>query len=266
MLSALFQLTTISAADIPSIAIMSGACLVYRLAMVYGVLSSLSRALKIKRHEKFIHRTFDTIHYAIATLVGIFALGNRSYGHCFVYARHCHDYFLQNPDGFVLTVLEKLYFYIFFCYYVVDFFFIWTGSEPYVYLVHHIVTLSEVACCVVLQSPVVGLSIMLLHDITDIPLYLAKFCVYIGVNSLAQVFLAIFVISTTYFRIFNYPAIVYLVYQVGWVTEIHQTLYRFQTVGLCVLYGMHLMWEAKIVKVAYRTIVGGTVADSRSDS
>jgi hypothetical protein len=106
---------------------------------------------------------------------------------------------------------------------------------------------------------------MLLHDITDVPLYWGKFMVYVGVNSLAEMFLAVFAISTTYFRIVNFPVIVYLVWAVGWNTEIQQTLYRVQTVCLGLLYGLHLIWEAKIVHVVYRTIVGGAAVDTRSD-
>jgi hypothetical protein len=233
--------------------------------MVYGILGTLGRILKVKKQQKFVHRTFDMIHYTVSALIGVVAVANRPHGHCFAYARNCQDLFVQNPDGFIVSVFEKIYFFVFLSYYAVDFLFLWTASEKVVMFTHHVVTLSEVICCVILQSPVVGLSIMLLHDVTDVPLYFGKFMVYLGQNSIAEIGLAIFAISVTYFRIVNFPIIVYLVYVVGWYTDLHQTLMRFQTGCLCVLYVLHIMWECKIVGIVYRTVLGGKVKDSRSE-
>jgi hypothetical protein len=260
------QTTTISSADIPTIAISSVAFLIYRLIMLYGPLDSVGKALEVKKRSKFINRTFDMIHYIVSSVVGVIAMSHRQYGHCFGYAIHCRDLFFQNPEGFVVTVFEKLYFYIFFSYYAVDLFFIHTSTEKAgIMILHHVLTLSEVVCCVILRSPVVGLSIMLLHDISDVPLYFGKFLIYLGANTAAQFSLAIFAGSITYFRILNYPIIVYYVYAVGWNTEIHQSLMRFQTVCLGVLYGLHIMWQCKIVAVIYHALVGGKVKDVRSD-
>jgi hypothetical protein len=265
LLTNLGQLTTISLADAPMLVLACVAALIYRLAMVYWILYSLANVLKVKKPQKFVHRTFDMIHYTVSALIGVIAIANRPHGHCFAYARNCQDLFVQNQDGFIVSVFEKIYFFVFFSYYAVDCLFLWTASEKLVMYIHHVVTLSEVICCVVLQSPVVGLSIMLLHDVTDVPLYVSKFMVYLGLNSIAQVGLATFAISVTYFRIFNYPIIVYLVYVVGWYTDLHQTLMRFQTCCLCILYGLHIIWECKIIGVVYHAVVGGKVKDSRSE-
>jgi hypothetical protein len=258
-------MTTISSADIPTFAVFSTGFLIYRIAMVFGLLKTMARVLHVKNTHKFVHRTFDLIHYCVASITGILALRSRPYGHCFAYAHNCLDLFYQNPDGFVVTIFEKLYFMLFSCYYAVDFMFICTSSEPFVLALHHVLTLSEVACCVILQAPAVGLSIMLLHDVSDVPLYVGKFLIYLGLNTVAQGFLGIFVLGMTYFRIYNYPIIVYRVYQMGWNTDLHQTLMRFQTVCLVLLYGMHWMWEVKIFGVVSRAIRGGEVRDTRSD-
>jgi hypothetical protein len=65
-----------------------------------------------------------------------------------------------------------MYFMLFLVHYTVDLAFLATVSDRLMFLIHHIVTLSEVAACVFLQSPIVALSIMLLRDITNVPLYL----------------------------------------------------------------------------------------------
>lgn len=258
------QMTTISKADIPLFAGLASVYLVYRLAMVFLILPNIGKALRVKRLNKFVHRTFDMIHYVMGTIIGVLALTQRPYGKCFVYAANCKDFFWQNPNGFELTLFEKIYYMLFCAYYTVDIFFIYTASEPLVILIHHIVTLSEVLNCVVLQSPVVGLSIMLLHDITDTPLYVGKFFVYIG-SSLKDVSLVIFAISCTYFRIFNYPMIVWNVMKVGFKTQIHPYIYYAETVALWILYGLHLMWEYKIFQNVVEIVKGSQIHDNRSD-
>ena len=258
------KMTTISKADIP---LFAGCCVVYlayRLFMVNYILKALGQALKVKRLHKFTHRTFDMIHYVVSSVIGVMALSRRPYGKCFVWAKDCRDMLWQNPEGFELTLFEKLYYMLVFIYYTVDIGFMNTSSEPLMILIHHIVTISEIACCVVLQSPVVGLSIMLLHDITDLPLYLGKFFVYIG-SKLKDVTLAMFAISCTWFRIVNYPIIVYHVYFVGKGTKIYPWLYWTEYALLIVLYGLHLIWQAKIIENLVQVLRGGAIHDNRSD-
>jgi hypothetical protein len=172
----------------------------------------------------------------------------------------------QNPDGFEVSILEKVYFMIFFAYYTVDLLFVWTSSEPALLLCHHIVTLSEVGACVVLQSPVVGLSVMLLHDITDVPLYIGKVLMYLRVQVLPQIMLATFAVSVTWFRIVNFPIVVWNVFVVGRGTEIHPKLYHFETMCLVVLFGMHIFWEVKILRAVKNALKSNEVTDQRSAS
>lgn len=262
--TALNQMTSISKADIPLFAGCCVAYLGYRLFMVNYVLTALGKILKVKRLYKFTHRTFDLIHYITSSVVGVLALGRRPYAKCFAWAMDCRDFLWQNPAGFEVTLFEKIYYMLVFVYYTVDIGFMQTSSEPLMILVHHIVTISEITCCVILQSPVVGLSIMLLHDITDLPLYLGKFFVYLGSRA-KDITLAIFAISCTWFRIVNYPIIVYHVYFVGKGTTIHPWLYWTEYTLLVVLYLLHVIWEAKIFENLIQVLRGGAIHDNRSD-
>lgn len=133
-------------------------------------------------------------------------------------------------------------------------------------VMHHIITLSEITVCIILRSPVVALSIMLLHDVTDVPLYLGKFCVYVKAQSLSALFLGIFALSVTYFRIVNFPVVIWIVAQVGFGTTVHPHLYVFATISLCGLYVMHLIWEYKILEHVAIALKGEEIRDKRSDS
>lgn len=265
VLNELHQMTTVSTSDVPLF--VGGFCvyMIYRLVMVNYVLKRIGRLLGVKCEMKFVHRTFDMIHYIVNTTLGIFALIQRPYGHCFYYAGDCKDFMWQNPSGFELTVFEKIYYIIFFTYYMVDIFFVYTTREPYLMILHHCVTLSEILNCVYLQSPVVGLSIMLLHDITDTPLYIGKVLLYCGSKKVKDYFLVIFGISCTYFRILNYPLIIYNVFRVGYGTKIHPTVYYIEECFLVVLYMMHVFWEYKIYTNVVEVLHGKPIHDNRSD-
>jgi hypothetical protein len=261
------QMTSVSISDIPLFLAVCAGYYCYRHIITNGPLTSMGRALRVKRLHKFVHRSFDALHYLVCATIGVLALAPREYGHCFAYAKNCRGLMYQNPEGFILTVAEKSYFLLFFAYYAVDLAFLGTASDRLMMVIHHIVTLSEVGACVVLQSPVVALSIMLLHDITDVPLYVAKFFVYVRIPALATFFLALFAASVTYFRIVNYPIIVYIVAAVGWGTKIHPVLYAFETSCLGLLYVLHLIWERKILQHVAIAVSGREqVRDRRSDS
>lgn len=259
------QMTTISTADIPIFICSFFAYMIYRLIMVKYVLKKIGTLLNVKFPIKFVHRAFDMIHYISDTILGTLALAQRPYGHCFYYAGDCKDFMWQNPNGFELTVFEKIYYIVFFTYYSVDVFFVYTTREPYLMILHHFVTLSEIVHCVYLQSPVVGLSIMLLHDITDTPLYMGKVLLYCRSKYLKDYCLVIFGISCTYFRIINYPMIVYNVFQVGYGTLIHPTVYYIEESFLVVLYLMHVYWEYKIFTNVVEVFRGKPIHDNRSD-
>jgi hypothetical protein len=265
-LAALDKITSISARDIPLFFAVCVGYYCYRVALIQGPLTSLGRALKVKRLQKFVHRTFDALHYLIGATIGVIAMLHRPYGHCFAFAKNCHEYMRQEPDGFLVTVGEKIYHTLFYVYYIVDLFFMGTNTDRFMLMLHHAVTLSEITICIILQSPVVALSIMLLHDVTDVPLYLAKLCVYVKAQALSAAFLAIFAIAVSYFRIVNFPIIIWVVAKVGLGTSIHPYLYAFATGSLGVLYGMHLVWEYKILQHVAIALRGEEIRDKRSDS
>lgn len=103
--------------DIPLFLAVCAGYYCYRIALVHGPLTALGRALKVKRLQKFIHRTFDALHFLISATIGIVAMIHRPYGHCFAFAKNCEGYMHQEPGGFSLTVAEKVYHMVFYVYY-----------------------------------------------------------------------------------------------------------------------------------------------------
>jgi hypothetical protein len=105
---------------------------------------------------------------------------------------------------------------------------------------------------------------MLLHDITDVPLYIGKVLMYLNVTVIPQICLATFAISVTWFRIVNFPIIVWHVWAVGIGTTICHDLYFFESSCLVVLYGMHIFWEVKILQAVRNALRSDHVTDQRS--
>lgn len=259
------QITTISLADVPlGVAVVCFYGL-YRVLMTNLVLKRIAKIVRVKKEIKFIHRSFDLIHYTTSALLGIMALSNRPYGHCFVWAKNCAPYFLQNENGFVLTVMEKIYFMIFTAYYIVDIFYIWTANERWMMITHHASTLSMIFFSIALRVPVIGLVIMLLHDVVDVPLYFGKILLYLGYENAKDVSLVIFAILCTWFRMINYPFVVYnTIMNEPFNLKV---LYNITCDLLCVLMVCHIIWYYKIISVVVDALKGGAnkIRDNRSE-
>ena len=259
------QITTISQADIPLFFSILFMYTIYRFIMTKLILPFLAKQLEIKQPYKFINRAFDMTHYISSSLLGLTAILQRPYGHCFFYSMNCRDYYWQTPDGFQVTVLEKIYYLLFLTYYIVDFFFLGSTTQPNMFRMHHILTANEIIVCIILKAPVTGLTIMVLHDVSDWPLYTGKVLLYCGLKYIKDFVFLLFPLGWAYFRLFNFPIVVYNVIQVGIDTEIHPYLYKFEEVFLVILYVMHCIWAYQIGTNIYEIIIGKPIHDNRSD-
>jgi hypothetical protein len=268
LLEQLEQSTTLGIEDLP---VFGGIVAVYaacRYVLTNAFLVRLGHLLRVKRHAKFVHRSFDLFHYIVSTTLGALALWNRPYGHCVFWAGHCQSPLLPTPGACIVTVLEKMY-YLYFCaYYIVDFMFIHTiPNDTFAVTCHHIATVAMIVFSVLLRVPVIGVVIMLLHDVVDVPLYIGKVSSYLGLLAMSESALLIFAVLCTWFRMINLPLII-------WYTALNLpkityrvTLYKV-TVGLeVVLMICHFWWFAKILKAVIGIFTTGTseIRDNRSD-
>lgn len=258
------QLTTLGVNDIPlwcSVIFFYG---VYRLIMTKVILKKIAQICRVKNEMKFVHRLFDLIHYSTSAMLGMSALSTRPYGHCTTWSLNCGDYFMQQEE-YIVTYFEKIYFMMFASYYVVDVFYLWTSSDTIMLIAHHCATLSMIFFSVALKVPVLGLVIMLLHDVVDVPLYVGKVLLYLGYEKAKDLCFVAFAILCTWFRMINYPTVVYNAVKNAKDVTFRSPLYNFTCALLCVLYLLHVIWYSQILKIAINGIRGIAITDTRSD-
>lgn len=257
--------TSITISDYKSFALYCVAIFIFRFIMSKFILVKIAKHLKIKKTFKFIHRGYDMIHYVTSAVVGLLSVTQSSFGRCVFWANNCRDELLPTNGAFVCTFIEKAYYYVFTGYYVVDIFYIYTASEILMMICHHTITLTMIFLSTIAHLPGICLSIMLLHDVVDVPLYVGKILLYCGKTISKDISFVIFAISCTYFRIINFPGIIYytmintpLVIDGKWAYVIASWL-------LFVLYALHLIWEYKIITNVVGIIKGEKIHDNRSD-
>jgi ceramide synthetase len=262
------HMTTISLDDLP---VFSGVVLtygIYRCVLCYGVLVKIANVLHLKAGMKFVHRTFDCIHYTISMFIGLAAHVGRPYSQCVYWAGRCAADLLPTPGAFICTYLEKVYYMVFTAYYVVDLAFIKTVPHDWKALgCHHLTTVAMILFAVLLRVPVIGLVVMLLHDVTDVPLYVGKVAGYLRWNLLKDVTLLSFVGLCTWFRMVNYLLLVGLMWwNLPLITHL-KGLYVFTATLLLVLYGLHIYWHIKIMKAFFGALHFGEaeIRDTRSN-
>jgi hypothetical protein len=266
-MDSLKQLTTIGFDDIPVFMGVIATYGVYRYVFSRLVLARIARILHVKKQEKFVHRCFDLAHYSASALLGSLALLARPYGHCAIWGAHCFDELAPCPGDCVCTVLEKIYYILFCAYYIVDVPFVGTVGDDFLAVsIHHAITVAMILLSVYVRVPAIGLVIMLLHDVVDVPLYFGKVFGYAGYSTGKEVSLLIFATMCTWFRMINFPTIVW--HSWAWMPEsMFPTLHTITCVMLLVLFGCHVHWFIKIVKAAINIFSVGNEAirDTRSD-
>jgi hypothetical protein len=266
-MEALRQLTTIGFDDLPLFGAIVIAYGVYRYILSYFILAYIGRILCIKQREKFIHRSFDLVHYSVSALLGCFAVLGRPYGHCVHWGLHCSDALAPTAGACVCTTMEKIYYMVFCAYYVVDVLYIWTvRNDMLAVSIHHAITVSMILLSVYVHVPAIGLVIMLLHDVVDVPLYLGKVFAYAGFSAGKEVALLLFASMCTWFRMINLPTIIWHAWT--WIPEsVFPKLHTLTCVMLLVLMACHIHWFIKIVKAGINIFSAGgdAIRDTRSD-
>jgi ceramide synthetase len=255
--------------DLPGFIAMAVAHLVYRVLMTTFALPKLVAVARPKDPMKFVHRLFDLIHYTASMLLGIVALAGQPYWECFAWSRSCSSFWLPNPSDCFVSYIEKIYYMNFCAYYIVDLLYIWTTpSDIVVMTLHHFVTIAMIFMAIGLHVPVLGLVIMLLHDVVDVPLYTGKILTYLGYTVAKEVLLATFASLCTWFRMVNFPWIVWQCFRnYPIIPRWRIWLYKSTWSLLLFLMTCHCIWYSKILKAAGQLVMGRSdaIRDNRSD-
>lgn len=135
---------------------------------------------------------------------------------------------------------------------------------------HHIVTIALIGISFVLRHFRIGLIILLIHDASDIFLYLAKIFHYIQKSSCTDLTFGTFAFIFFVSRLFIFP---YVVYSIFWEPQIyHKNIDRFWPqvifwkICLLTLQILHVIWFAMILRMILLALRKGSVqGDIRSD-
>jgi len=124
-----------------------------------------------------------------------------------------------------------------------------------------------------------GVIVAFCHELPDHILVLAKCCVYLGIQYLADAFFALLVISWLYLRIYLLPLKIFIpgltFWKVGIISllpfpvlkEKHCSLFYFDLLcySLILMYGLDIYWCALLLKALGKKLKTGEVKDVRSD-
>ncbi|KAK8835537.1 sphingosine N-acyltransferase lag1 [Tritrichomonas musculus] len=271
----LHQLTTLGFDDFP---LFFEVCLLsatFRLFVSYFLISKISKLIKFKTDYirfKFTHRGYDLVHYSISALIGSVAIQQRPYRHCFYFSFDCGDEFMQQTeprDRCIMSNIEKIYYMFFTAYYIIDLFFIWTNkSDKKLLTLHHFTTISLILISIYIRTHVIGVNVMLLHDVVDVPLYFGKIFTYLGLKNAQDFSLLLFGLLCTWFRMICFPGVIYNGIKNG-LKQIpeHLTFYCIEGGILFILMFCHIMWFIRIVEGVINIFTKGkdAICDNRSE-
>jgi len=135
---------------------------------------------------------------------------------------------------------------------------------------HHIVTIVLITFSHWARLLRIGTMVFLLHDVSDVPMELAKACRYANLDSLTTVFFAVFFVVWVLSRIVYFPNVIIRTAlfevpncpQIEWKRDYCMVAFD----GLLLfLFAIHVYWTFLIGRILYRTIVSGKVNDERED-
>ena len=259
--------TTISNSDLRILPFTILGYALYRLILSNCVLKPLSSFVPEKSRYKFVHRGFDCIHYITSAMLGTLAFLQQPYAHCPFYFVDCGRFIGCTGDNIICSVFEKIYYFYFASYYISDVFWLHTSPNGIRLLIfHHIVTIGMIVCCAIVARPVLGFSIMVLHDWVDIFLYSGKISNYLGAKKISDVLMVIFAVLFFYLRLFGCATIIKVFFTEELEQPHHYRLYIFARILFCFLYVCHLLWAYQILSALKRIIFSGEkIRDTRSD-
>jgi len=261
----LSQETTIDLSDLRYLFLFVLLFSLNRLFLSHFLIYPISKLVQNRYRTQFIHRGFDCIHYVLSTIIGSMALLQRPYGKCAFYVFNCREFNLVSGDTMICSYFEKIYYFYFASYYFSDIFWLHTTKDFLVLLFHHLVSVSMIVICAVVCRPMIGLSIMLLHDWVDAFLYSGKIALYLQARSLSNVLMSIFAVLFFYLRIIQGAFILYILFTDNSPQERFPKLYLFGKVLFCFLYVCHLVWGVQIVNALRGIYKGEKIHDTRSD-
>lgn len=133
--------------------------------------------------------------------------------------------------------------------------------------VHHVVTILLLVLSWACNFHRLGVLVLAIHDIADVPLEGAKLAKYCKKQRLADLLFAIFTLTWIYTRCYLLPTrvIYYTTYQALSIIPFFPAYYILNGL-LCLLQVLHLAWTWLIIRIVFYAIKNNGMRDLRSDS
>ncbi|CAI4211212.1 unnamed protein product [Parascedosporium putredinis] len=144
-------------------------------------------------------------------------------------------------------------------------------KDHYQMLTHHIITIGLLSSCYFYHHTRVGNLVLVLMDVVDIFLPLAKCLKYTGYTTICDVIFGVFMVSWVFARHIFYLMVCWSIYAhtpemiSGGRICFTSTVMRSFLGSLLALQVLTIMWFLLIVRVAVRVVSGGSADDIRSD-
>ena len=132
-------------------------------------------------------------------------------------------------------------------------------------MVHHCATIVLTGACYACDYTRAGVAIMLLHDINDVIMELAKICSYTRRHLAANALFVLFIVTWVALRMVAFPAVIIrsTMWEVLEVLGFPPPCYRLINTLFCLLYCIHVYWFFLILRVAWRMRDTGKAEDVR---
>jgi hypothetical protein len=133
-------------------------------------------------------------------------------------------------------------------------------------LIHHVATFALIGISYSTRFVAIGTLIVSLHDVSDILLETAKQYIYLGRETMANVWFALWVLSwivmrLVYFPFFILPASMWVsVAKIGRYPHWESCFIMLLTLQI-----LHIFWSCMIARMIYRMFAGDKVRDTRED-
>ena len=133
--------------------------------------------------------------------------------------------------------------------------------------VHHIVTILLIVLSWACNFHRIGVVVMAIHDVSDVPMEGAKLAKYCKKQRLADLLFAIFTLTWIYTRCYLLPSrvIYYTSYKALSIIPFFPAYYIFNGL-LCVLQLLNLVWTVLIIRIVFYALQNDGMRDLRSDS
>ncbi|KAJ3101626.1 Ceramide synthase 3 [Phlyctochytrium planicorne] len=212
-----------------------------------------------KNAVKLATSAWKFTNYGLMVLLGTYVLWNEDW----VFTPK--QYFQGWPESHDMSEMIKFYYQVSFgsCAYMLVSIFLEPIQKDFVAMfLHHVFTLTLVTASYFLAFHRIGAVILLLHDLADPVMEVAKMYIYTGNQKMADTFFALFALVFIFTRNFIYPVYVissiplYAFHSDGrYIPYGNAYIYFFCLGCLGVLCSIQFYWGSLIVKMAVKAVV-----------